>query len=451
MGRRSGPELDDQEITNFLIKDSQGFSKIESRTPHPANLFSDTYGIVRVGGRLKHAPIPYEERHPIFLDSKTRLTKLIFENFHNEVKHQGRVITLSAIRAAGFYCDNMRKIVSSIIQSCVICKKLRSIPKVPFMSDLPTIRLEEVPPFTNVGIDLFGPFLVYEGAQTRRCNPNKKRWGVLFICLVSRAVHVETVPGLDGSSFKNALRRFISVRGNCKRIRSDNGTNLTSTKAEMESNGGLIALKEEASARGIEWSTTPPGASHFGGSWERAIGSVRKILNASLLQLGHRSLSSDELDTLFKECAGIINSTPLYDSPCEADEPLPLTPAHLLFMKDSSDAPLDNFSEEDLNAYGTRRWRRVQHLANEFWRRWRTCYLQSLQTREKWLIHRKNIKVGDNVLLKDKNLKRNDWRMAVVESVRESADGVVRDCITRTSSGLLRRAVKDIVILCSSC
>ena len=204
------------------------------------------------------------------------------------------------------------------------------------MADLPQVRLEEVPPFTNVGVDLFGPFLESEGINTRRSNSTKKFWGVLFICLVSRAVHIETVPGLDGSSFKNALRRFVAIRGTCKRIRSDNGTNLFSTKSEIYSSIALMALEEEASASGIEWITIPPGASHFGGSWERAIGSVRKILNASLMQLGQRNLSADELNTLLQECAAIINSTPLYDTPCRADEPLPLTPGHLLFMKDNA-------------------------------------------------------------------------------------------------------------------
>ena len=81
------------------------------------------------------------------------------------------------------------------------------------MSDLPIDRVTPLQqPFTCVGVDSFGPFVVWRGRS------------VLFTCLAIRAVHVEVVHSLDTGSFINALRRFIARRGQPKEIRSDNGS-----------------------------------------------------------------------------------------------------------------------------------------------------------------------------------------------------------------------------------
>lgn len=49
-----------------------------------------------------------------------------------------------------------------------------------------------------------------------------KRYGVIFTCLASRAVHLKVAASLDTDSYINALRRFIARRGHVKKIRSDN-------------------------------------------------------------------------------------------------------------------------------------------------------------------------------------------------------------------------------------
>ena len=134
------------------------------------------------------------------------------------------------------------------------------------MADLPSIRLEETPPFTYIGIDLFGPLSTAEGVNTRRTNSTKKSWGVVFMCLVTRAIHLELVQGLDYVSFRNSFRRFISLRGIPRTIYSDNGTNMMAFKNELEVFRSLSTLKSEDQCFVIDWRTTPPNASHFGGS-----------------------------------------------------------------------------------------------------------------------------------------------------------------------------------------
>ena len=90
------------------------------------------------------------------------------------------------------------------------------------MADLPRPKVTpDQPPFTCVGIDYFGTFLV------RQKRSLLKRYGAIFTCLALRAVHLEISHTLDTDSFILALRRFIARRGQVKEIRSDNGTNFT--------------------------------------------------------------------------------------------------------------------------------------------------------------------------------------------------------------------------------
>ena len=57
------------------------------------------------------------------------------------------------------------------------------------MADLPTDRVEPSPPFTNVGVDAFGPWTIVS-RRTRGGYANSKRWAIIFTCLVTRAVHI---------------------------------------------------------------------------------------------------------------------------------------------------------------------------------------------------------------------------------------------------------------------
>ena len=81
------------------------------------------------------------------------------------------------------------------------------------MADLPSDRLECVPPFSNTGMDVFGPYELTDGVSTRRSKSTKKCWVVIFSCLNSRAIHLEPLPHMDISSLRNAMRRFFCLHG----------------------------------------------------------------------------------------------------------------------------------------------------------------------------------------------------------------------------------------------
>lgn len=217
------------------------------------------------------------------------------------------------------------------------------------MSDLPKERLQESPPFTYCGMDVFGPIILTDGKTTRHATADRKSWGLLFTCLVSRALHIEPLPGLDTSTFKNALRRFFCIRGNCKFLLSDRGTNFIGARNQDALDSSFDELKSEIELNHCRWELNPPHASHSGGVWERQIGSVKRILNSSLLELGPRKLTRDELHTMFQEAASIINNTPLWEVSWDPNEPFPLTPAMLLSLKDNPNpAPLETFNQKDI-------------------------------------------------------------------------------------------------------
>ncbi|XP_070541656.1 uncharacterized protein [Ptychodera flava] len=290
------------------------------------------------------------------------------------------------------------------------------------MADLPKDRLEPSPPFTYCGMDCFGPFIVKE----RRSEV--KRYGIIFTCLSLRAIHTEILEEMTTDAFLNCLRIFIAIRGPVRHIRCDRGSNFVGAKNELQV--GLQSMdegkiKDELSRRQCDFIFNSPHASHMGGVWERQIKSVRSVLAGILDQNGTR-LNTSALCTFLYEAMAIVNSRPLtVENLNDPTGPTPLTPNQLLTMKsDVILPPPGNFVKEDL--YAKKRWRVVQYLANVFWSRWRKEYLLNLQAKKKWQDTKRNLKVGDVVLLREDDAFRNQWKLARVIETLCDDDGLIR-------------------------
>ena len=102
--------------------------------------------------------------------------------------------------------------ISRLIESCITCKRLRGATLTHHIANLPTDRLEIFPPFTNVGLDVFGTWEITT-KRLRGSAANAKRWGLILTCLRSCAIHIEVFETMDASSFICALRRFLAIRG----------------------------------------------------------------------------------------------------------------------------------------------------------------------------------------------------------------------------------------------
>jgi len=377
---------------------------------------------MRVGGRLRNSSLSVDDKHPIILPQNCHVTRMIIKHCHEKVRHQGRGMTLNEIRSQGYWIIGGSKQVAKHIKKCVTCRKLRGPNQEQKMADLPKERVEPSPPFTYVGMDCFGPVLVKNGRK------ETKRYGLLFTCFNSRAVHVEMVDDLSTDAFINSLRCFIAVRGAVQQIWCDQGTNFVGANHELKTamkELNTVKVSRFLADNQCEFKFNTPNASHAGGVWERQIGTVKSVLKATLAVCPGR-LDDSSLRTLFYEVMAIVNSRPLTAiNQSDPTSPEPLTPNHILTMKSKVPLPPPgNFVKEDL--YLRKRWRRVQYLAEQFWSRWKREYVSTITLRQKWLQPRRNLTVGDVVLVADQDIPRNDWQLAKVIAAPKDKDGLVR-------------------------
>ena len=89
--------------------------------------------------------------------------------------------------------------------------------------------------------------------------------------------------------------------------------------------------------------------------------------------------------------------------------------------------------------------RQVQYLVDIFWKRWIREYI--LQKKQKWLQPKRNVAVGDLVLLTDSSMPRNMWLMGKVVKIVPDKKGLVRRVQVRTKSSVLERLINKLVIL----
>ncbi len=224
---------DRQEAELFIIKLAQreAFSseirgimqgkevKPKDNKLHKLSPFVDEHGVLRVGGRLTRSVLHPHVKHPAIVPYKSHVSLLLIKHYHEKVQHQGRGITANELRSNGVWVIGSSRAVASHIYKCTTCRKYRRNTQDPKMADLPEERMEPTPPFTYCGIDCFGPFYVKEARK------ELKKYGLIFTCMCSRAIHIEMLDDLTTDAFINALRGFIAIRGHVRQLRCDQGTN----------------------------------------------------------------------------------------------------------------------------------------------------------------------------------------------------------------------------------
>ncbi len=363
---------------------------------------------------------------------------LILRDTHQNLGHSGRTHTLSKVRKR-FWITNANAAVRKIISDCSFCIRYNGRAVEQKMADLPKVRiLPDLPPFTNTGVDYFGP------VEVRRRRSTCKHYGVIFTCMASGAVHLEIAVSLDTDACINALRRFISRRGQVAHLTSDNGTNFTGADRELK--GALTALDQDKIQgvlwqAGIHWTFKPPAGSHHGGVWERMIRLVRRVLSSVL----RRQLDDDGLHTVFCEVEAILNDRPITKLSDDANDLEPLTPNHLLLLKGKPALPPGVFEPHD--QYVRRRWRQVQYLPDLFWKRWIQEYLPLLQERQKWNEKKRSLTAGDIVMIMDSSAPRGSWPLGRVLKVFPDKQGLVRSVRLQKKANIIERPVTKLCLV----
>ena len=179
----------------------------------------------------------------------------------------------------------------------------------------------------------------------------------------------------------------------------------------------------------------------MGGVWERQIRSIRRVLATVMTE---QVPTNETLTTFLVMAEGIINNRPMTPTSSDPNDLEPLTPNHLLIHRPATMPK--GMIERDMSSYRNH-WRQVQHLANEFWKRWSREYLISLRQRTIWHGPQRNVAVGDLVLIVDKPLPRNEWSLGRIDEVRNGQDGLVRAARIKTKNGYTERPVTKLCIL----
>ncbi|GFU14016.1 integrase catalytic domain-containing protein [Trichonephila clavipes] len=295
----------------------------------------DEHGLVRVGGRLQNSQLRFNSKHPIILPSQHSISELLIKEQHIAHLHAGPTLLAHVLRQSHWIVGS-RKLINKCIRKCLKCNKFKTSTTTPqLMGDLPKHRVTLERPFFSCGIDYAGPVLI-------KCNKGRgtkstKGYIALFVCLATKAVHIEAVGDLTTDSFIAALRRFSARRGAPRHIYSDNGTNFVGARRKLDEIRKLWlslptneAISYYLSKSSIDWHFIPPSSPHFGGD--------------------------------------VLLSVP---------EELPSTSNH----RD--------------------RWELLQNIKRGFWKKWSSEFISSLQPRKKWQDAQPNLKEDDIVLIKE--------------------------------------------------
>ena len=385
--------LEDQSLIQKEVKEK----KLVRLCPRYKN------GIIVVSGRAERwMQATWNRQEFILLPHTHRLSQLIAEHEHAKGGHLGVASTVARIRSR-FWIISVQKIVKSICNKCVKCRKKFKKLCGQSMKELPIERLQPSPPFTNLGVDFFGPFMIRGEVQKRT---RGKCFGVIFTCLVSRAIHVDISSDYSTDSFLQVLRRFASIRGWPRKVYSDNGTQLVAASKELKNIvKGLdeAKLKRYGVTHGTDWNFTPEDAPWMNGATEALIKSVKKALNTII---GEQVMRFSELQTVMFEAAQIVNQRPIGRNPTNPDDGSYLCPNDLLLGRASPNVPQGPFQERTSQQF---RFDYIQKVVESFWKKWTRDFFPGMIITQKWHVDRRNVQVGDVVLIQDSNAVRGKW------------------------------------------
>ncbi|XP_046963315.1 uncharacterized protein LOC124532456 [Vanessa cardui] len=429
-------ELKDIKDNNKVFKKS----KLTSLNP-----FLDEAGILRVGGRLEQAEIKTDTKHPIILPSKSHLTNLILAETHMNTLHGGPQLMLNYLRSKYWVLDAKNR-VKMVVRNCVVCARHAALTRNQLMGQLPPVRVTPIRAFYRSGVDYAGPIQIRmsKGRGMRAY----KGYICLFVCMATRAIHLEAVSDLTSQSFIAAFKRFVARRGHCADLYSDNGTNFVGAARELrilfaqEKSTLTKDIAEALANNGTTWHFIPPHSPHFGGLWEAGIKFTKHHLRRVI---GNATLTFEELTTLLYQIEACLNSRPLSQISSNSQDPIPLTPAHFLIGEPIKLVPEKNYELSSISSL--KRWQLTQKMLQHFWRRWSREYLTQFLHRYKWANKNPEPEIGNLVLVKEDDLPPAKWLLGRIIEKHPGLDDITRVVTLKCKGVLLKRPVTKICVL----
>lgn len=339
----------------------------------------------------------------------------------------------------------LKSTVRKVIHNCHLCFKMKPKLNEQFMGNLPASRVNPTRPFKFSGVDFAGPIPIK--TSKLRNAPRDKAYIAVFVCMATKAVHLEVATALSTEAFMKVFDRFTGRR-NCHRLISDWGTNFVGARNEFAKVTDFLKssesqFKEYFLKQEIEWQHIPPRAPHMGGLWESAVKLAKFHLVTSI---GCTALVYEDLNTLCIQIESMLNSRPLTHINDDPNDPQTLTPAHFLVGEEMIAKPQENLN--DVKVPVGKLYRVMTQIQQQFWKRWSREVLREMQPRNKNFKKTFQYKVGQVVLIHEDNAPPLHWPMGIIDSIVPGTDNITRVVKVRLANGkVFTRAVTKISVL----
>ena len=389
----------------------------------------DRMGIIVVGKRmaewLKHS---WNQQYFILLPETSEFTKLYIRKVHDEDHSRHVDITIAKVRRR-FWVPRLKRIVLTVRNNCMKCRLKDKELETQEMGELPLDRFLPAPSFSYTSLDFFGPFWIKDTVKRR---VKRKVFGVLYTSSTEHSVYIDLAEGYDTDSYFMVQKRFVSIRGYPKKMRSDLGSQLVCADKEMKEILHNLDWRKIGNS-GTEYGMEREFSKSADAPWENGLSeSLVKLVkkNISLL-IGNHALTFAELQTILFEIANLLNERPIGIHPSDPEEGTYLCPNDLLLGRASTRAPqvLMDVSNDPKKRVVT-----LQQIVDTFWKKWQRDNFHTLIVRQKWHVTKRNLSKRDIVLIQDANARRGNWRLAEVLEADPGKDGKVRDVILRYKS-----------------
>ena len=417
-------------------------SKLKNLDP----MWDSNLKLLRVGGRLNRATQCTEnQKHPIILPS-CHFARLIIREAHESNLHAGQNATHSFVRLR-YWPIRAKNIVKQEVHRCVKCFRARPRMTEQLMGQLPPERVTPSPPFYNTGVDFCGPFDMK--VSKLRTAKTIKSYVSIFVCLSTKAVHMEIVTDLTTEAFLAAFDKFVSRRGLPHSMSSDNGLNFVGANNELKKLYKFIAIdttqneiRNYLAKQEICLNFIPPRAPSQGGLWEAAVKSMKhhfyRVASTALLTF-------EEFDRLKSKIEAILNSRPLTALSEDPSDLSALTAGHFLIGRPLIAKPDRDFTQHAITRL--QRWDRVVNMQQNFWQRWSRDYLHQLQVRTKNYKSIVPVSVGQLVLMHVDNCPSMHWPLGKIIDIFPGKDGVTRVAKIRTATTTFERPINKLALL----
>ena len=420
-------------VAAALDKDKQGFHILEGHVKF-GTLFIviDSDNILRVKTRSSNS-FSFNYRFPILLPRDAQFSTLYAREMHIMNGHVGVNQTLSACRHKVWIISG-RGVINKMINNCTTCKfhspKLYKTPQFP---NLPETRMSLSKPFTHIGIDMSGNYLLYnKGVEY-------KRYILIITCFSTRAVHALVCRDNSAYSFVHCFRRHLHRYGTPQSILTDNAKNFISMNNILQEHSNNIVVKQILQLKGIKWTFTPSYSPWSGAVYESMVKIIKKILKKTF---NSRKMSIDDMITLVSHAEYVANSRPI-SYVTQSDQEIILTPNLLIFGRqlhlenwlDSetfTDPDFTMVSQKDLGEA----FKKLRNSMADIEKDFNSLYLDLLKERDAKQLESKNNKkrnlalrtpsIGDVVLLLDD--KSKPTKVSRIVDINNKNGSEIRSC-----------------------